>query len=171
VSCHHRDVPATLPGRRIVAVSLAGTALFTLVAVVEAVVMGWTQPVGVFVALSLFFIGCLTCLVAYGVAVGRSRAEEIGVGGLYFLGGTVAPPKVRWLLDGALAVQVVVALVTAGVRPYTPLAFGVLVPMFGIGQNGLWAARHGHFGPRRLPAAAADDAGERPGMEQNAGHG
>jgi hypothetical protein len=28
------------------------------------------------------------------------------------------------------------------------LAFGVLVPMFGIGANGLWAARHGHYGQR-----------------------
>ena len=28
------------------------------------------------------------------------------------------------------------------------LAFGILVPMFGIGMNGLWAVRHGTFGPR-----------------------
>ena len=31
------------------------------------------------------------------------------------------------------------------------LAFGVLVPMFGIGANGLWAARHGRYGPRIAP--------------------
>ena len=28
------------------------------------------------------------------------------------------------------------------------LAFGILVPMFGIGMNGLWSVRHGTFGPR-----------------------
>jgi hypothetical protein len=28
------------------------------------------------------------------------------------------------------------------------LAFGILVPMFGIGLNGLWAVRFGRFSPR-----------------------
>jgi hypothetical protein len=162
-------------GRRIIQASLAGTAVFTLVAVVEAVVMGWMRPVGVAVDLTLFFVGCVMFLWSYGAAVGRSRTDEIGVGGLYFLGGAVAPATVRWLLDGALAVSVVVALVTAlattSARPYTPLAFGVLVPMFGVGSNGMWAARHGHFGPRRVPPTPLADAGKDAEMEQNAGHG
>jgi hypothetical protein len=28
------------------------------------------------------------------------------------------------------------------------LAFGILVPMFGLAMNALWAVRHGRFGPR-----------------------
>ena len=56
-----------------------------------------------------------------------------------------------------LAVQVVVALVTAlGSRPLHPLAFGVLVPVFGLGLHGLWARP-----PRRVPASPAPGA-ERP---------
>ena len=33
------------------------------------------------------------------------------------------------------------------------LAFAVLVPMFGIGMNGAWAARYGSYGPRVNPSA------------------
>ena len=37
------------------------------------------------------------------------------------------------------------------------LAFGVLVPMFGVGMNGVWAARHGAYGPRvGKPVSPAD---------------
>ena len=46
------------------------------------------------------------------------------------------------------AVQVVVALVAAAVHPFTPLAFGTLVPMVGLGFSGLWAVRHGLFPAR-----------------------
>ena len=54
-----------------------------------------------------------------------------------------------------LVVQTVVGLATAIARseaedgsPGTSLAVGVLVPMFGIGLNGLWCAFHGVFPPR-----------------------
>ena len=33
-------------------------------------------------------------------------------------------------------------------NPGSSLAVGFLVPMFGIGMNGLWASRHAAFGPR-----------------------
>jgi hypothetical protein len=57
-------------------------------------------------------------------------------------------------------------LATALSRPSTDgragstLAFGVLVPMLGIGLNGLASARHGTFPPRRRREAAVDDADE-----------
>jgi len=56
---------------------------------------------------------------------------------------------------GPLGAQIVTALATALARSNTDgqagstLAFGVLVPMLGIGLNGLASARHGVFGPRR----------------------
>jgi hypothetical protein len=46
---------------------------------------------------------------------------------------------------------VVVAVATAAVRPFTPLAFGILVPLYGLGLAGVWAAAFGTFGPRRHP--------------------
>ncbi|MGH9282335.1 MAG: hypothetical protein ACRD0S_05305, partial [Acidimicrobiales bacterium] len=48
-----------------------------------------------------------------------------------------------------------VALVAAGVRPNSSLAFGVLAPLWGQGLAALWAARHGTFPPRTPPPALA----------------
>ena len=60
----------------------------------------------------------------------------------------------------ALVVQVLASFgaATVGVvglddSQLNALAFAVLVPMFGIGMNGAWAARYGSFGPRVNPAA------------------
>ena len=180
------NVFADLPGRRIIQLSVAGTAVFTVVNIAEAIVLRWTRPIGVAVNLGLFAIGCVAFLGAYAVAISRSRTDESGVGGLFFLGGAVAPKRVRWWMDGALAVQCVVAVVTASVRPFTTLAFGILVPMFGVGLNGVWGARYGTFGPRivREPepetdapaapdaaAAGANDALPEGSIGQNAPHG
>lgn len=138
------------PGRGIITVSRVGTALFTVTALAAVVDRGRFGVVAVAVDLTLFFIGCVVFLWAFAVAVNRSRTDAIGIGGLYFLQGS-APSAVQVALLVPFAVQVVVALVTAGLRPFTSLAFGVLVPMFGLAQAGLWGARHGRFGPRFEP--------------------
>ena len=73
-------------------------------------------------------------------------------------------------MNGALGVQVVVAVVTAISRTTTDgrtgstLAFGVLAPMMGLGLNGLWGATHGTFAPRQL-----GDSGEVPLQEPASG--
>lgn len=158
-------------GERIVLLDAAGTVAFTVTAVLEVVLFRhWTQVVGVTVALVLFAIGCAAFLAGYATAVQRSRADEIAVTSLFLLMGPAVPGPVKLRLGLLLAVQVVVALVTAGLRTFTPLAFGVLVPVFGLGLNGLWAARHGRFPPRRIAPTAAGHHTEG-GMEQNAGHG
>jgi len=68
------------------------------------------------------------------------------------------------VLNGLLAAQVAVATVTTFARldgpdgnPGSSLAVGFLVPMFGIGMNGLWASRHAAFGPR---PRRGDDTGQ-----------
>ena len=45
-----------------------------------------------------------------------------------------------------------VGLVTAGIRLYTNLAAGTLVPVFGLGLCGLWAATHGTLRPTHADA-------------------
>ena len=99
---------------------------------------------------ALFAAGCVLFAIAFFRAADRSRTQAIGIGGLFFLAGDVAPPDIRRHLVGALAVQTTVGLVTAGIRLYTNLAAGVLVPVFGLGLCGLWAATHGRF-DRRTP--------------------
>lgn len=136
----------------LVRVALGGTAVFVVAAVAAAI---WPAALAVPVAvldLVLFALGGAAFSAALVRAATRSRREELSVAGLFLLSGS-APADVRRLLLGALAAQTVVALATASVRPFTPLAFGVLVPTFGLGLCGLWAARRGTFPARRRGAA------------------
>lgn len=139
-----------MTGVRIVQASWAGTVAFVATAALAAAVAS-VDVVALVVALALFTAGTAAFTVAFATAVRRSRTEEIIVPSLFFLQGS-APPRVRRLLFGSLALEVVAAFVTAGVRPNTSLAFGILAPMYGIGLAGLWAARHGTFPPRPRPA-------------------
>jgi hypothetical protein len=107
------------------------------------------------VSMVLFAIGVFASLWAYVAALERSRKEEIGVANLFLLTGPAAPKPVKRLMAGLLLAQVLLALAGAIVgasgltgKQVNALAFGVLVPMFGIGMNGVWAVRHGTFGPR-----------------------
>jgi hypothetical protein len=155
-------VPPGVAGGRIITLDVVGTAAFTLTAVAGAISDGFPRNLAAVVAFVLFAIGAVLFLVAYGRAVARSRYEAISVGGLYFLAGC-APRGVQVRLLGLLVVQSVVAIATsaatASVRPFTPLAFGLLVPMFGLACCGLWGAFHGAFPKRTDPRASlpADD--------------
>jgi len=124
-----------------------GTAVFTVVAVLAVVATDAVGVVAAVVDLVLFAAGCAAFVWTLLRAADRSRAEELSVAGLWLLSGS-APAGVRRALLGALAVQVVVALAAAAARPFTPLAFGILVPVYGLGLAGLWAAAFGTFGPR-----------------------
>jgi hypothetical protein len=103
------------------------------------------------VDLALFAIGCFAFIWSYFSAVQRSRTDEISVAGLFALAGGVAPRRITMVMNSCLAAQVVVGLIGAIVRSSTDgragstLAFGVLVPIFGLGLNGLWSSRLGVF--------------------------
>lgn len=144
-----------MTGAGIVRASWAGTGLFTATAVVAAAVPD-AVVASVTVALALFGAGAVAFAAALLRAAARSRREELTMAGLFFLEG--APRAERRLLFGSLAVQIVVAFATAGARPNTGLAFGVLAPMWGQGLAGLWGARHGRFRPRTPPTGPGLEA-------------
>jgi hypothetical protein len=139
-----------LPGQRILWASLIGTAIFVVATAIGTIVLD-AAVITVVVSLLLFAVGMAVFFVAYVKAIGRSRYEAIGMGGLFFLAGT-APRRAQVLLLGSLGVEVVVGLVAASVRIYTPVAFALLVPMYGLGLAGLWGANYGTFPPRETPA-------------------
>ena len=151
------DEHGAAPGAPVVRIDLAGTAVF-LVALGIAVPLR-THRFAQFliggVSMVLFAVGVATPLWAYTRALDRSRVEEVGVANLYLLTGHTAPKAVGRTMSLALAVQVLAAIGGAWIGvvgldkgQLNALAFGVLVPMFGVGMNGVWAARHGSYGPR-----------------------
>ena len=127
--------------------AVAGTAVFGVLAVAAAVAPDALSAASVTVDLLLFGVGIGAFVIAFPRFAARSRYEEVTLPGLFGLSGS-APRVVRVRLLGALALQCVIALATASARPFTSLAFGVLVPVYGIGLTALWAARHGRFEPR-----------------------
>ncbi|CAB4750440.1 MAG: hypothetical protein F2754_10510 [Actinobacteria bacterium] len=142
----------THPGERLLRAALIGTALFTLTSF-AAVLARSLRGVAAVVAGALFVLGILAFFGAYFRAVLRSREELLGIGGIYFLAGS-APRRVRTILLGSFSAQLIVAVVTASLRPFTSLAFGMLVPMYGIGVSGLWGAFHGKYPERREQSAS-----------------
>ena len=136
------------PGAAILRWTWIGAIVFVLVGIQATI-----QPTHAqfFVAVSLveFLVGMLVFAWAFLRAVDRSRTEAIGIGGLFFASGS-APRRVQLVLVGSIIGQSVAAVVFASVRLYTPLAFGVLAPMWALGLTGLWVARHGTF-PSRAP--------------------
>ena len=140
-------VPTAAGARRIEVVSWSGTAVLALTAIPAAIAPDALAGVALVTALVLFSAGTLVFFWAYLVAIGRSRTDLIGIGGLYFLAGS-APRAVQRSLIGSFAAQIAIGVATAWVRIFTPLAFGVLAPMFGLGLMGLWGAKYGTFPPR-----------------------
>jgi hypothetical protein len=154
------------PGARVVQLDIAGTVLFVAALVVAVPLRSqrFAQFLIGGVSMALFAIGVATSLWAYTRALDRSRVEEVGVANLYLLTGTTAPRRVGRTMTAALVVQVVAAIAGAWIGvvgldegQLNALAFGVLVPMFGIGMNGVWAARHGSYGPRVGRAVSPTD--------------
>jgi len=161
-----------LPGSRLIGLDVAGTALFTVTAAVAAVAGGWSLWPAFVVQLALFVAGLALFVAAYATAVARSREAEMGIGGLFFLAGRdTAPAAVRRWLLGAFAVQCVVALAAAAARPFSGLAFAVLAPLFGVGVQGLWAARHGQFAPRVRTPSRSRNSRSHEEMGKNVRHG
>lgn len=136
--------------------NIVGTTLFVTSAVFAAAVFTTAaQWIGAVTAMAIFAAGVFAFLWGFWNAIQRSREEEVSVTQLYLLLGAGTPSKVRRTMLLLLAVQVVTAFATAIWRidgpdgsPGSSLAVGLLVPMFGLGMNGLWAAYHADFGPR-----------------------
>lgn len=160
------DDSASLPGGRVVRADIVGTAVF-LTALAIAVPLKTRRPAQLLiggVSMALFAIGVAATLWAYTRALDRSRVENVGVANLFLLTGETAPPVVKRTMSLALVVQIVAAVAGASFGvvglnkgQLNALAFGVLVPMFGIGMNGIWAARFGSYGPRSGTAVLPPD--------------
>jgi hypothetical protein len=138
-----------VPGSAIVRASWYGTAAFTVLAVGAAIAPDVLAAPAAVLDLVLFAAGFVAFCWSLLRAAERSRTEELSVAGLWFLAGGSAPRSVQRDLLVPLGVQVVVGVATAAARPFTLLAFGILVPLYGLALCGVWAAAFGTFPPRR----------------------
>lgn len=160
-------------GDVIILADVVGTAAFAVTALTAAIVFSTaSQWVGAITAMSLFAIGVFAFLWGFYNVAQRSRTEQIAVMQVYLLVGPPTPPRVRWTMLAMLAIQILVGLGTALGRseaddgsPGTSLAVGILVPMFGLGLNGLWCAFHGVFPPREVGTTSDAE------LSQNGDHG
>jgi hypothetical protein len=134
-------------GAGLIRASWIATVVFVATGVAGLVAIDTVAPIVVWLSFALFVAGVALFFYAYAIAVGRSRTDAIGIGGLYFLAGS-APDAVRRTLMASLAVQCVMVVVLVAVRPFTSLVIGALAPMFGLGCAGVWGARYGKFEPR-----------------------
>ena len=164
-------------GRNVARLDVAGTLIFAVMSALGAAIKALRVPAAVF-SVVLFAIGVAMFIWSYVSALERSRTDELGVANLYLLTGPTATKPVKRTMMGSLYVQVAVCIATAAVgfsqvsgTEANPLAFGMLVPMFGLGLNGLWASRLGTFGPRILiPAGRSTARRPVPDPEQTSPH-
>lgn len=128
-----------------VRVAVVATVAFTCTQVAAAIApKGTAGLIAVVWSLVLFAFGSAAFAAAFVVAAGRSRDEQVTIAGVVWLT-NAAPAEVARALRSALIAQSVVALVTAGIRPFSAVAFGILAPMAGLGLIAWYGARHGTF--------------------------
>lgn len=142
------QLPETTPdqhqGTGIIRSAVLGTALFSVVTLL-AIVVPAARIVAVAIDVLLLVAGSGIYLLGWGVAAGRSRDCEIRLWNLILLE-DIAPNRVRAWLLGAVAVQILVAAATCWIAD--ALAFGWLVPVWGLAHCEYWGARYGAFLPR-----------------------
>ncbi len=136
-----------MTGKAIVVASWSTLAVFSVVAVLDAIGVHALNTPATIVSVVLFLASLPIWIYAFGLVLVRStRGDDIAVGSWVFLTPSTPTLQRRHLL-GASAVSVVVALATAWQNP-----FSVLVPMLPLGFAALYGARHGVYPARRRPA-------------------
>lgn len=142
-------VHATPPWHWLLLASRGGTVVLCV-----AVALGAAWPKGAavaagVVALVLFGAGGLAFGRAFLVAVRRSRFEQVSTIAA-FVQMPGAPRVLRIELWSAVGLQCAAGLTGAALRPFGPLAFGILACVYGLGVIATWGATFGTF-PGRSP--------------------
>lgn len=123
-----------------------GTALFLLTGVVASIQSAF-EIVYVIVSLAMFSIGVLLGMKAFAQSVSKSRYEIITTIDLIKLP-KATPQKIKVVLYGSLAIEVIGSIVLASMQSSSNFAFGVLASLFALGSLNMWAIINGRFEKR-----------------------
>lgn len=141
----------TDPGTRLLRLGWEVTVGFGLLTVLTHAVADALDLAYAIVSSALFVMGIGLFGLGFWNGVQRSRTELVTLSGLLAASRSNVPASALRLLWGAVLAQAVIGGVAAGLRPFTQQAFGLLVPMFGVGLAAVWGSRHGRFHLRDDP--------------------
>ena len=125
------------------AISVLGTCLLVAAGLL-AIFVSQLETLYVIVSLSLFSIGLMIALRAFGISLTRSRYEIITTSHLIFLPKDTGR-KEKTRLYGSLIVQVFISIIFAATQSSTNFAFGILGSVFALGNLNMWAILNGTF--------------------------
>jgi len=143
--------PANGPNDRLVTVSVQSSIAFAVVSTLTYVLDGPLDVAYAIACTVLFVIGVWVFALGMWNGIQRSRADDVTLTGLVAIDGSHVPKPARNRLWFAVALQVVVAILFASLRPFTQQAFGLLVPVLGLGFATLWGSRFAAFHQRVDP--------------------
>ena len=123
-----------------------GTALFLLTGVVASIQSSF-EIVYVIVSLTMFSIGVLLGMRAFAQSVSKSRYEIITTIDLIKLPQDT-PQRVKLILYGSLAIEIIGSILLASLQSSTNFAFGILASLFALGSLNMWAIMNGGFQKR-----------------------
>ena len=139
------------PGRRLLRLGWEITLAFGLLSALTHVLAESLDLLFAVVSSALFAVGIGLFGLGFWNGVQRSRTEQVTLPGLLAISRSNVPGSAIRLVWGMVLAQSVIGAVAAGLRPFTQQAFGLLVPMFGIGLATLWGSRHARFHLRDDP--------------------
>jgi len=128
--------------------SVNATVLFAVLSLATYLAAGRLDLAFAVVCSLLFVAGTLLLGLGLWNGIQRSRREEVTLTGLLSVDKSHVPVSTRNKLWLAIGAQTAIAMLFAALRPFTEQAFGLLVPMVGLGFAGLWGSRFAKFHPR-----------------------
>ena len=142
----HRDPPT--PGGGLVRLDAQVTLGFGALTAATHLLAESLDLVYAVVSSLLFAAGIGLFLLGFWNGIQRSRIEDVSLAGLLAVDASFVTAAARNRLWSINVAQIVIAVSAASLRPFTQQAFGLLVPMFGVGIAALWGSRYAAFHPR-----------------------
>lgn len=136
---------------KIIQISLASTGAFGALSLVAYLLADRLDLIFAVTCGIVFTVGTLLLGLGIWNGIQRSRTDSVTLTGLLAVDKSHVPSAARNRLWLAVLLQTVIAIAFGSLRPFTEQAFGLLVPMLGLGFAGLWGSRFAVFHPREDP--------------------